>query len=118
MLGFWKLHGEQNGKVKGNYDAWSYLILGKVYSPKNWTLTYKKWTFTSGNLLLSSKSQTLLVLAEWETDRKETHNSEFEIRKKTSTDSLRKIINKSLSDLDLCDKYVLEIKKRQTATNF
>lgn len=72
---------------------------------------YKKSTFTSsGNLLLSSKSQTLLVIAEWETEMGGTHNSEFEIRKKTSTDSLKKIINKSLSNLNLSDKYVLEIK--------
>ncbi|TXE15722.1 hypothetical protein ES731_15030 [Psychroflexus gondwanensis] len=108
----------KNGKVKGNYNAWSYLIFGKINSPKNWTLMYKKSTFTSGNLLLSSKCQNLLVLAEWETERKGTHNSEFEIRRKSSTDFFRKIVNKSLSDLDLSDKYVLEIKNAKSPLIF
>lgn len=101
----------KNGKVKGNYNAWSYQISGKINSPKNWNLMYKKATFTStGNLLLSSESQTLLVVAQWQTERKGTHNSEFQIRRKTSTDFFRKISNKSLSDFDLSDKYILEIK--------
>lgn len=101
----------KNGKVKGEYNAWSYLIIGKIQTPNNWTLRYQKSTFTtSGNLLLSSKSQTLLVIAEWETEMTLTPNSEFEIRKKTSTDSLKKIMDKSLLDLNLFDEYVLEIK--------
>ena len=102
---------KKNGKVKGKYNAWSYQVFGKIYSPKNWNLMYKKATFTSsGNLLLSSKDQSLLVIVEWETERKGTHNSEFQIRKKTRTDFLKKIVNKSLSDLDLSDKYILETK--------
>lgn len=101
----------KNGKVKGNYNSWSYLIFGKISNPTNWNLTYKKSTFTStGNLLLSSKYQSLLVLAEWETERKGTHNSEFTIRRKTRTDFLRKLVNKSLSELDISKKYILEIK--------
>jgi hypothetical protein len=108
---FEKYVATKNGKVKGNYNAWSYSIFGKIYSPKKWSLIYKKATFTtSGNLFLSSKSQSLLVLAEWETERKGTHNSEFTIRKKTIIDFLRKIINKSLFELDLTDKYILETK--------
>ncbi|AUC79948.1 hypothetical protein CW736_11495 [Nonlabens sp. MB-3u-79] len=111
---FEKYIAAKNGKVKGNYSAWSYLIFGKIYSPKKWNLMYKKATYTtSGNLFLSSKSQSLLVLAEWETERKGTHNSEFTIRKKTNIDFLRKIINKSLFELDLTDKYILETKNNQ-----
>jgi len=99
----------KNGKVKGNYNAWSYLIFGKISHPKNWVLMYKKSTFTStGNLLLSSKKQSLLVLSEWETQRKGTHNSEFIIRKKTWTDVLKKLFNKSLYELDISKKYILE----------
>lgn len=105
---------KKNGKVKGNYNAWSYQIFGKIDSPKNWNLMYKKATFTSGNLLLSAKYQNLLVVAEWVAERKGTHNSEFQIRKKTRTDFLKKIVNKSLSDLDLSDKYILETKNSKT----
>jgi hypothetical protein len=105
---------KRNGKVKGNYNAWSYLIFGKISNPKNWNLTYKKSTFTSsGNLLLSSKHQSLLVLSEWETERKGTHNSEFTIRKKTRIDFLIKLVNKSLSELDISKKYILEIKNEK-----
>lgn len=104
----------KNGKVKGKYNAWSYLIFGKISNPTNWNLTYKKSTLTStGNLLLSSKHQSLLVLAEWETERKGTHNSEFTIRRKTRTDFLRKMVNKSLSELDLSKNYMLEIKNEK-----
>jgi hypothetical protein len=101
----------KNGKVKGNYNAWSYLIFGKISNPKNWNLMYKKATFTStGNLLLSSKRQSLLALAEWETQRKGTHNSEFLIRKRTRTDFLKKIINNSLLEFELSNKYIIETK--------
>ncbi|MGB3606953.1 hypothetical protein [Psychroserpens sp.] len=104
----------KNGKVKGKYNAWSYQIFGKINSPKNWNLMYKKATFTSGNLLLSSKYQSLLVMAEWETERKGTHNAEFQIRKKSRTDFIKKIVNKSLSDLDFSSKYILETKNSKT----
>jgi hypothetical protein len=100
----------KNGKVKGNYNAWSYLIFGKISVPKNWDLMYKKSTFTSGNLLLSSEYQSLLVLAKWETERKGIHNTEFNIRRKTRVDLIKLLLNKSLSKLDLSDKYVIEIK--------
>ncbi|WP_298549219.1 hypothetical protein [uncultured Aquimarina sp.] len=102
------------GKVKGSYNAWSYLIFGKISNSTNWNLTYKKSTFTStGNLLISSKKQSLLVLAEWETERKGTHNSEFIIRKKSRTDFLKKLLSKSLSELDISKKYIIEINNKK-----
>jgi len=101
---------EKNGKVKGNYNAWSYFIFGKISKPKNWTLKYKKATFSSGNLWLSSKHQSLLVMAEWTTGRIGTHNSEFLIRKKTKIDSIKLLWNKSLSKFDVHDKYIVESK--------
>ena len=104
----------KNGKVKGNYNAYSYLIFGKIDTPKNWSLMYKKASFSSsGNLLLSSKHQSLLVLSEWETEKKGTHNSEFLIRRKTTSDFLKKMINKSLSELELYDQYILEVKNQK-----
>ena len=105
---------EKNGKVKGNYNAWSYSIFGKISKPKNWTLKYKKATFSSGNLWLSSKHQNLLVLAEWETKRAGTHNSEFLIRKKTKTDFIKLMFNKSLSKFNIYDKYIIESEKNKS----
>ncbi len=105
---------EKNGKVKGNYNAWSYSIFGKISKSKNWTLKYKKVTFSSGNIWLSSKHQNLLVLAEWTTERIGTHNSEFLIRKKTRTDSIKLMFNKSLSKFDNYYKYVIESENNKS----
>jgi len=109
-LEFERFIANKNGKVKGEYNAWSYIIYGKILNPKNWTLKYKKATFSSGNLWHSSKSQNLLVLAEWATKRVGTHSTEFRIRKKTRTDFVKLLLNKSLSKLETSDKYVIESK--------
>ncbi|SRX74512.1 hypothetical protein [Aequorivita antarctica] len=78
----------KNGKVKGNYNAWSYFIQGEIMAPKPWHLKYKKATYTStGNLILSSKKQNLLTLAEWSIPWAISNNSEFIIRKKIALDS-------------------------------
>lgn len=100
----------KNGKVKGEYNAWSYLIFGKITAPSNWTLMYKKSTLSSGNLFFSSEYQNLLVLAQWKTLIKDTNNSEFIIRKKARGDFLKKIVDKSLTEFELTDKYILEVK--------
>jgi hypothetical protein len=97
---------EKNGKVNGNYNAWSYTIFGKINNPKNWILKYKKATYSGGNLLLTSKYQNLLTLAEWTTNRI-SHNSGFLIRKKTRTDFFLFMFSKSLQRLKVSDHYIL-----------
>ncbi|MCB0466321.1 MAG: hypothetical protein KDC78_11720 [Aequorivita sp.] len=85
----------KNGKVKGNYNAWSYYIQGEIMAPKPWHLKYKKATYTStGNLILSSKKQNLLTLAEWSTSWIGAQNSEFEIRRKDSLGLMEILFNK------------------------
>ena len=101
----------KNGKVKGKYNAFSFLIFGKITNPKPWDIMYKKATYTStGNLLLSSKYQSLLTLAEWKTERKSSQYSEFKIRKRTFFDALKMSFIKSLTRLDKSNKYVLHSK--------
>jgi len=97
---------EKNGKVNGNYNAWSYTIFGKINNPKNWILKYKKATYSGGNLLLTSKYQNLLTLAEWTTNRI-SHNSGFMIRKKTKTDFFLFMFSKSIQRLKVSDHYIL-----------
>ncbi len=110
-LEFERFIADKNGKAKGEYNAWSYIVYGKILNPKKWTLKYKKATFSSsGNLWLSSKSQSLLVLVEWTTDRVGTHNSEFHIRKRTRTDFIKLKLNKSLSKFETSNKYIIESK--------
>jgi len=104
----------QKGRVKGKYNAFSYLIFGKITNTKNWNLMYRKATFTStGNLFISSKLQGPLVIAEWETSRKGTHNSEFTIRKKTRSDFIKLRLFNSSSKLDISTKYILEFKNNK-----
>lgn len=100
----------EEGEVKGNYNSWSYAVIGEISNPKNWTLKYKKSTFSSGSLWLSSKYQNLLVLAEWTTKRIETQSSEFLIRRKTKTDFLNLLWNKSLSKFGDYNEYIIESK--------
>ena len=99
---------DKNGKVKGKYNAWSYLIYGKVSNPKNWTLKYEKSTLSSGNLWLNTRRQNLIVTAEWITKRIGSHNSEFCIRRKTRYDFIKFMVNNSISKFEQYDNYVIE----------
>lgn len=99
----------KNGKVKGTYNAWSYLIYGKISNPKSWDLLYKKSTFSSsGNLFLSSKSQSLLVLAQWSTKIPNSNYSNFKIRKITTSDSIKLLFNNKWSRLSTSSSYVIK----------
>ncbi len=98
----------KDGKVKGNYNAWSYFIEGKITNPKPWYLKYKKATFsTTGNLLLSSKSQSLLTTAEWSSVWVGSQNSEFEIRRKDSISFINRFFNKDLKDFKWEKEYLI-----------
>ncbi len=46
--------------------------------------------------------------------RKWTYDSKFRIRKKSRTDLFRKLVNKSLFELDISKKYVLEAKNEKS----
>ncbi|MEO1031446.1 MAG: hypothetical protein AAFX55_08570 [Bacteroidota bacterium] len=101
----------KNGKVKGKYNATSYLVFGKIPSPKTWELIYKKATYTStGNLLLSSKRQNLLVMAKWETHFKGYNGTAFKIRRRKRLDVLRFLFSKRLSKLHNHSNYVISNK--------
>ena len=50
---------EKNGQLNGIYNAWSFDIKSKVTTNRSWLINVKKSTYSSGNLLLSSKYQNL-----------------------------------------------------------
>ena len=107
-----KYLANKSGKVKGTYNAWSYQVYGKFNNPDNWDIYYKKSTFSnSGNLLLSSKYQSLLEFVEWETDKFSENISNFSIRKRKFTDFLKLLFSKSLLKLEFEKKYILHFKK-------
>jgi len=112
---FERFIASKEGLIKGKYNAYSYLVTGKITKPANWKLVYKKSTFSStGNLWLSSKSQSLFVSVDWKTRRLDSSNSNFVIRKKSVIDFLRIILNENLTLLDFDKKYVIETKNNNS----
>jgi hypothetical protein len=99
----------KGGETKGKYNAWSYLIHGKINSPKEWVLKYKKTTVSSGNLLIDTEKQSLLTICEWSTKVTNDLNKNFLIRKKKRFDSIRFAFNKNVSLYS--DNYVIRIAK-------
>lgn len=95
----------KKGFVKGTYNAWSYVIYGKIETTTIWNIKYKKAAYTgNGNLLLSSKFQNLLELAKWSCTIHE-HCTIF-IRKKRMSDRL----NPSYHKIEEFPKYVKKVK--------
>ena len=104
---FERFIASKDGLVKGKYNAYSYLVTGKIAKPANWELVYKKSTYsTTGNLWLSSKRQSLFVSVEWKTRRLGSNNSDFVIRKKSFFDFLK--LKKNLTLLSINKNYVVE----------
>ena len=100
---------KHKGEVKGKFNAQSYLITGRISQPKNWILTYKKSVFSStGNLFLSSKKQSLYVIAEWKTKRIANPDTEFVIKKKNFFDKIKMNFNNKFQTLSINNNYLIE----------
>jgi hypothetical protein len=101
----------RNGKVKGTYNAWSYLVMGKITNPRQWSLNYKKASYSNpGSLFFSSKKQGLLTIAEWSTPWIDSQHSDFCIRKKSMADFIKKAYSDTIKDLKEKSNYVIEAK--------
>lgn len=50
---------DHGGFIEGKYNAWSYSLKSEFSGSPHWFIDIKKATYTSGNLLLSSKYQSL-----------------------------------------------------------
>ncbi|AXG70086.1 hypothetical protein KORDIASMS9_02315 [Kordia sp. SMS9] len=95
----------KNGLVKGNFNAWSYNIYGKIKTPKAWSLQYKRSVYSGSiSIWFSSKSQNLLTLAKWTLKDIRLKNTLFFIRRKKMLDSMRP----SYVTLDNYSGYVLK----------
>lgn len=106
---FEKFIASKKGKVKGSYNAWSYIIYGKVEAAKTWDLKYKKATYSGGNIFLSYKEQNLLVLAEWTCEGFATKDTFLLVRKQKLSDRL----NPRYSALMNTKKYVIRSNKKK-----
>jgi len=96
-----------SGMVKGEYNAWSYLIFGKFESSKQWRLMYKKSSLTSGNLFLPD-DQGLLTMATWTTKLPYNKDLICTIRKRKTLDFIWLPFNKNLIKLNQSNNYVLK----------
>lgn len=90
---------ELNGQVRGVYNAFSFQVLAKVKGKTNWTFELKKSTFSSGNLLLSSKAQSILEVALWSSDDLTQNLPKFTIRKSHWTDWIKNKFNSDIFKL-------------------
>ncbi len=88
----------RNGKVKGKFNVWTYFVSGRINTPKEWTLSYKKSNYTSLGMIpiLQSKKQykdyVLALIAKWETRLEDSGT--FKIRRKSTWGFLVSIFHK------------------------
>lgn len=86
---FERFIASKKGKVKGVYNAWSYVIFGKIKTVNAWNLKYKRAVYTGmGSIWFSSKYQNLLTSVIWTCNDIQTNGSTFFIRRKKVSDIL------------------------------
>jgi hypothetical protein len=67
----------KGGKVKGYYNAWSFVIKSKVTGKKVWLIDVEKATYSSGSIFFSSKYQNLQETLTFKTIFKNTGCGNF-----------------------------------------
>ena len=105
---FLKFIESLGGEVNGRYNAFSYHLLGKVKRKNQWNLRFKKSSYSSGSLLLSSKYQSLSFVSEWFADDIMLNCPKFKIRKKNKFDFIKKYIFSNLWKLKEHENYIIE----------
>lgn len=98
----------KNGETRGKYNAFSYNVIGKVRHPNKWEFRIQKSSFTSGNLLLSSKYQSLHVASIWTAKILKSDCPNFYIRKKKTFDFLKMALSRNWNFLLDNGKYVIK----------
>ncbi len=99
--------------IMGKYNAWSYIVTAKFKDAfKRIHVKYTKSTYTSGNLLLSAKSQNLSYNVEWEV-KVRTDVSNFKVRQRKWTDFVLISLGKWHTFFNQ-QKYVINIPNYRT----
>lgn len=68
---------DKGGKVKGYYNAWSFIIKAKVTVKKTWIIDVKKATYSNGYIFFSPKYQNLQEILTFTTLFKNTGCGNF-----------------------------------------
>jgi hypothetical protein len=111
---FKKFIAKHQGVIKGTYNSWSYLVIGKISNYYNWVLEYKKATYTShGDLLLSSEHQSLFMGVKWIAKNMTANCASFHIKRKKILHTMLLPLNPKLHKL--CDGYVITSKESNSA---
>ncbi|PTX63453.1 hypothetical protein C8N46_10153 [Kordia periserrulae] len=102
----------KNGNVKGSYNAWSFLVSGKIEGKKPWTIKYKKATFSGAPTILwrSTKSQSIFTSVTWTCEAINTSNSKIFIRKKRAADRF----NPRFKQFKHYKRYVIKSNTKET----
>ncbi len=95
------------GETTGSYNAWSYNVKGRVDAPLRWIFQLKKSTYSSGNLLISTKKQSLQFWTIWKCKNLETDFPDFVVRKKQFGDSLRILTSSTVNSFQNREKYII-----------
>jgi hypothetical protein len=98
---------DKGGKVTGSFNSWSYEVYGKIRTPQQWVLKYKKSTLSSGNIFFSSKYQNLFVSLEWSTLIKTEQKLDFLIRKRKLINFRQLPYDQTSILTDISNKYVI-----------
>lgn len=99
---------EIGGTTNGLYNAWSYNVLGKFNNKSNWQFRIKKSTYSSGNLILSSKYQNLHIISEFEAKTLESNFPNFQIKKKEIMDFLKFPLFNKWTNIVGINKYIIK----------
>lgn len=102
----------KNGLIKGKFNAWSYLIYGKITANYAWDLQYKRAIYSSTGSIFSLlyRDEVVLTLAKWTCKDLHTNDASFRIRKRKFFDRL----NPRFSSLKHHPTYVIQSKSKET----
>ena len=91
----------RNGQVKGEFNVWAYYVSGKINTPKEWVLSYKKSNYSSISTapIFQNKKQykeyVLALMVKWET--RLVGNGVLKIRKRSIWDVFMLGFNKNVN---------------------
>ncbi len=91
----------RDGQIKGQYNAWSFNLSISLHLFLKWKINIKKATYSSGNLLLSSKHQNLQEIMKLSTVDLTNKCDNFCIRKS----KIKDIFKSNKHSIDGIDKY-------------
>ncbi|MCH2235250.1 MAG: hypothetical protein MK078_13450 [Crocinitomicaceae bacterium] len=86
---FEKFCCQKGGSPKGTYNAWSYNAVAEI---NDWRIKINKATYSSGNLLIPSNTQSLLVNSVWINQNYLKSDDSFKIYSKWKVGFMKRLL--------------------------